>query len=333
MTRCCGVFPVMCPDEVAGAGLAPACWPDQKPVHPVWGVTRHSRAARGSHPQTGYRSVPQPGLEVDRDGCRSAGLCGRCRPASRQHAVGVVDVRSGVVVFETAVAADSGGYADALRVAEQHAPGRRAFAVEGTGSYGAGLTRFLSRNGERVFEVGRLPRERRSGGKTDALDAVRAARSVLAQERPATPSGCIGAMSSWPTRRGRYCGSTRRGCGMAPTRRSRGRGIARLRSALGSPGSCSITALARRSRATTTACSRTRARGGRSTRAATGRSCGWLWIVSGSRSGSGRPTISGIVDHERGGGRHVSGGADGAGRALVDVDDAPLHRPRGRELP
>ena len=35
------------------------------------------------------------------------------------------------------------------------------------------------RPGERVFEVGRLRRERRSGGKTDALDAVRAARSVL----------------------------------------------------------------------------------------------------------------------------------------------------------
>jgi transposase len=108
-------------------------------------------------------------------------------PHRDQHAVGVVDVRSGVVVFETAVAADSGGYTEALRLAETHAPGRRAFAVEGTGSYGAGLTRFLAGKGERVFEVGRLPRERRSGGKTDALDAVRAARSVLAQERPATP--------------------------------------------------------------------------------------------------------------------------------------------------
>ena len=108
-------------------------------------------------------------------------------PHRDEHAVGVVEVVSGVVVFETAVAADSGGYAAALAVAEQHAPGRRAFAVEGTGSYGAGLTRFLSGKGERVFEVGRLRRERRSGGKTDSLDAVRAARSVLAQERPAMP--------------------------------------------------------------------------------------------------------------------------------------------------
>src|SRR6266542_591573 len=70
---------------------------------------------------------------------------------------------------------------------DSHAPGRRAFAVEGTGSFGAGLTRFLTARDERVLEVGRLRRERLSGGKTDALDAVRAARSVLTSERPATP--------------------------------------------------------------------------------------------------------------------------------------------------
>jgi transposase len=108
-------------------------------------------------------------------------------PHRDEHALGVVEVRSGVVVFETSVAADSGGYAAALSVAETHAPGRRAFAVEGTGSYGAGLTRFLTGKGERVFEVGRLPRQLRGSGKTDALDAVRAARAVLVQERPATP--------------------------------------------------------------------------------------------------------------------------------------------------
>ena len=97
------------------------------------------------------------------------------------------DVVSGAVVFEATVVANSDGYAQALKLAERHAPGRRAFAVEGTGSFGAGLTRFLTGRGERVLEVGRLRRERRSGGKTDALDAVRAARSVLTQQRPATP--------------------------------------------------------------------------------------------------------------------------------------------------
>ena len=103
------------------------------------------------------------------------------------HAVGVIEARTGVVVFEATVAADSGGYVEALRLAQRHAPGRRAFAVEGTASFGAGLTRFLVERGERVFEVGRVRRDRRSGGKTDALDAVRAARSVLTQKRPSTP--------------------------------------------------------------------------------------------------------------------------------------------------
>jgi transposase len=103
------------------------------------------------------------------------------------HALAVVHVLSGAVVFEATVAASGEGYARALELVDAHALGRRAFAVEGTGSFGAGLTRFLSGRGERVLEVGRLRRERRSGGKTDALDAVRAARSVLGRDQPATP--------------------------------------------------------------------------------------------------------------------------------------------------
>jgi hypothetical protein len=108
-------------------------------------------------------------------------------PHRDSHALAVVHVVSGAVVLESTVAASSDGYAQALQLVERHASGRRAFAVEGTGSFGAGLTHFLTGRGERVCEVGRLRRERRSGGKTDALDAVRAARSVLTQQRPATP--------------------------------------------------------------------------------------------------------------------------------------------------
>jgi hypothetical protein len=108
-------------------------------------------------------------------------------PHGDSHALAVVHVVSGTVVFEATVVASSDGYAQALKLVDQHAPGRRAFAVEGTGSFGAGLTRFLTAQGERVLEVGRLRRERRSGVKTDALDAVRAARSVLTSKRPATP--------------------------------------------------------------------------------------------------------------------------------------------------
>ena len=102
-------------------------------------------------------------------------------PHRDSHALAVVHVVSGAVVFEAVVDASSEGYARALQLVEQHAAGRRAFAVEGTGSFGAGLTRFLTGRGEQVLEVGRLRRERRSGGKTDALDAVRAARSCSAR--------------------------------------------------------------------------------------------------------------------------------------------------------
>ena len=63
------------------------------------------------------------------------------------------------------------------------------FAVEGTGSYGSGLARFLRRNGHMVVEVSRPPRkgDRRRAGKSDAIDAEHAARAVLAGTATATP--------------------------------------------------------------------------------------------------------------------------------------------------
>jgi transposase len=108
-------------------------------------------------------------------------------PHRDSHSLAIVQIVSGGVVFESTIAANSAGYAQALKLVEEHARGRRAFAIEGTGSFGAGLTRFLTAHGERVLEVSRLRRERRSGGKTDALDAIRAARSVLSERRPSTP--------------------------------------------------------------------------------------------------------------------------------------------------
>lgn len=64
-----------------------------------------------------------------------------------------------------------------------------AFGVEGTGSYGIGLARFLRRHGITVIEVSRPPRkgERRAAGKSDTVDAEHAARQVLAGEATATP--------------------------------------------------------------------------------------------------------------------------------------------------
>lgn len=52
--------------------------------------------------------------------------------------------------------------------------------VEGTGSYGAGLARFLRAGGIDVFEVDRPNRQaRRRTGKSDPADAVEAARAAL----------------------------------------------------------------------------------------------------------------------------------------------------------
>jgi len=64
----------------------------------------------------------------------------------------------------------------------------RLWGVEGTGSYGAGLTRHLLAAGETVHEVSRPDRRvRREHGKSDPLDAEIAARSVLAQRDLGTP--------------------------------------------------------------------------------------------------------------------------------------------------
>ncbi len=63
-----------------------------------------------------------------------------------------------------------------------------AFGVEGTGSYGAGLSRALIAAGSRVVEVNRANRQlRRRRGKTDTVDAESAARAVLAGEADAQP--------------------------------------------------------------------------------------------------------------------------------------------------
>ena len=57
------------------------------------------------------------------------------------------------------------------------------FGIEGTGSFGAGLARYLRAAGCTVIEVSRPNRQtRRSRGKSDPLDAVAAARAVLAGE-------------------------------------------------------------------------------------------------------------------------------------------------------
>ena len=63
-----------------------------------------------------------------------------------------------------------------------------AFGIEGTGSYGAGIARYLSGRGYTVVEVNRPDRSARyRKGKSDPTDAEMAARAVLAGVADATP--------------------------------------------------------------------------------------------------------------------------------------------------
>jgi transposase len=88
------------------------------------------------------------------------------------------------------------GYCDLPARAEGVAAGRRlAWAIEGTRHYGLGLARHLAAAGQQVSEidgtrhvgtrhVGTRHVGKRRAGKSDPIDAVRAARELLARPRP-----------------------------------------------------------------------------------------------------------------------------------------------------
>jgi transposase len=103
-----------------------------------------------------------------------------------QHALAVVAAPTGAVVAQRLVAADAGGYREALRVAGRYARGARVWAIEGAGHYGAGFTRFLAAQDEAVIEVGRSVRaERRlrgKGGRASAPCARSSRRACLAEK-------------------------------------------------------------------------------------------------------------------------------------------------------
>ncbi|MFC4112847.1 IS110 family transposase [Nonomuraea zeae] len=77
------------------------------------------------------------------------------------------------------------GYQQLVAWARSLGQVRRA-GVEGTGSYGAALTRHLQAERLTVVEVNRPNRaERRRRGKSDVIDAENAARAVLAGQATA----------------------------------------------------------------------------------------------------------------------------------------------------
>ncbi len=103
-----------------------------------------------------------------------------------QH-VAVAINEQGVRLGEHRVVTTKQGYAE-LHQWSRSLGEIRAFGIEGTGSYGAGVARFLTRRGYAIIEVNRPDRStRRRKGKSDPTDAEMAARAVLAGVANATP--------------------------------------------------------------------------------------------------------------------------------------------------
>jgi len=120
------------------------------------------------------------------------------------HVAAVVD-QVGRVLGTRAFAADASGYAGALAWMRAHGELVKV-GVEGTGSYGAGLARYLAGCGVEVAEVIRPNRQaRRRRGKSDAADAVAAAVAALSGEASGMPKSRDGPPSpfgrfGWPGR-------------------------------------------------------------------------------------------------------------------------------------
>jgi transposase len=112
-----------------------------------------------------------------------------------QHAAAALDA-VGRLLGTISVPASAAGHEQLLTWASGFGLVTRA-GVEGTGSYGAGVARFLRAAGTEVIEVTRAARaDRRRLGKSDSLDAQAAARVVLAGTATATPKQRSGIVES-----------------------------------------------------------------------------------------------------------------------------------------
>ncbi len=94
------------------------------------------------------------------------------------HVAAALDPLGGLLGSES-FAANPAGYSSLLAWLESFGAVTKV-GMEGTGSYGAGLARFLRRAHVTVIEVNRANQaERRRSGKSDPLDAIEAARAAL----------------------------------------------------------------------------------------------------------------------------------------------------------
>jgi transposase len=102
------------------------------------------------------------------------------------HTAALCDAR-GRAVARLQVPATAAGYAQLLAWARSAAGDRRAvWAVEGTRHYGLGLARYLASQGQQAAEIDNTRHVgKRRAGKSDPIDAVRAARELPARPHAA----------------------------------------------------------------------------------------------------------------------------------------------------
>jgi len=111
------------------------------------------------------------------------------------HVAAVVD-HTGRIRDVESFPASASGYRRLLAWMRRHGEAIRV-GVEGTGSYGAGLTRHLLSEGVAVVDVNRPNRQtRRRRGKSDTVDAEAAARAALNGEATAAPKSGDGIVES-----------------------------------------------------------------------------------------------------------------------------------------
>jgi len=108
--------------------------------------------------------------------------------------VTAVDARTSGVLGTDRFPATRSGYSDAMSWADAHSSGsERAWVIEGTASYGRGLTMALQSSDELVIDFDRPMRKAsKDGAKTDALDAIRAAREALGRDKLNAPRASDG---------------------------------------------------------------------------------------------------------------------------------------------
>jgi transposase len=121
------------------------------------------------------------------------GTVGGVDTHKRTHYAAVID-SNGRLLGHKEFAADRQGYKALLAWLRSHGA-IAVVGVEGTGNFGAALTRFLADAGVAVVEVNKPSRRARHfDGKSDRLDAEQIARSALAGVGTATPKSKSGAV-------------------------------------------------------------------------------------------------------------------------------------------